>query len=29
VTVTAIPEPSVFPLIALSGLGLLLRRRRS
>ncbi len=29
VTVSAIPEPSVFPLIALSGLGLLLRRRRS
>ncbi len=28
-TVSAIPEPSVFPLIALSGLGLLLRRRRS
>ena len=29
VSVSAIPEPSVFPLIALSGLGLLLRRRRS
>ncbi len=29
VTVSAIPEPTVFPLIALSGLGLLLRRRRS
>jgi len=29
VTVAAIPEPTVFPLIALSGLGLLLRRRRS
>jgi hypothetical protein len=28
-TVAPIPEPSVFPLIALSGLGLLLRRRRS
>ena len=29
VTVSAIPEPTVFPLLALSGLGLLLRRRRS
>jgi len=28
-TVAPIPEPTVFPLIALSGLGLLLRRRRS
>jgi hypothetical protein len=28
-TVAPIPEPSIFPLIALSGLGLLLRRRRS
>jgi len=28
-TVAPIPEPSVFPLIALAGLGLLLRRRRS
>ena len=29
VSVSAIPEPTVFPLLALSGLGLLLRRRRS